>query len=51
MIPKKYGLYAQEKQYSPLYYNRFNNYTAVITTNTKLQIAINILHSPEINIQ
>ena len=37
--------------YLPLYFNSFNNYNTVITTNTKLQIEINTLHSPEINIQ
>ena len=45
MTRKKYAIYVQ------LYYNKFNNYGTVITTITKLKIAINTLHSPEINIQ
>ena len=54
MIRKKYGIYVQEKQtiknvYHSLYYNRFYNYTTVITTIDKLQSIY--LHSPEINIQ
>ena len=53
MIRKKYDIYGQEKQTieNSYHYNRFNSYTTVITIITKLYIAINILHSPEINIQ
>ena len=54
MIRKKYGIYVIEKQTSKNiyhYYKGCNNYITVITTITKLKIAINTLHSLDINIQ